>query len=106
MIDKPADPTEWLNNLAIREKPDGLLHICLDPKYLNEAIKREHHPIHADAATHKHTTAEFISRYGLLKKDALFQLSEALDEASKKIKNLMSDNVCDGYLDTSEDAVL
>ena len=45
IIDKPTGPTEWLNNLVIREKSDGQLHICLDPKYLNEAIKREHHPI-------------------------------------------------------------
>ena len=45
IIDKPTGPTEWLNNLVIREKGDGQLCICLDPKYLNEAIKREHHPI-------------------------------------------------------------
>ena len=43
-IDKPTGSTEWLNNLVIREKGDGQLHICLDPKYLNEAIKREYHP--------------------------------------------------------------
>ena len=45
ITDKPTGPTEWLNNLIIREKSDGQLHIYLDPKYLNEAIKREHHPI-------------------------------------------------------------
>ena len=45
IIDKPTGPTEWLNNLVIREKSDGQLHICLDPKYINEAIKREHHPM-------------------------------------------------------------
>ena len=45
IIDKPTGPPEWLNNLVRREIGDGQLHICLDPKYLNEAIKREHHPI-------------------------------------------------------------
>ena len=45
IIDKLTGPNKWLNNLVIREKGDGQLHICLDPKYLNEAIKREHHPI-------------------------------------------------------------
>ena len=45
IIDKPIGPAEWLSNLVMREKSDGWLHICLDPKYLNEAIKREHHPI-------------------------------------------------------------
>ena len=38
--DKPIGPTKWLNNLVIREKDDGWLHICLDPKYLNKAIKK------------------------------------------------------------------
>ena len=36
-------PTDWVNNLVITEKPDGSMRICLDPKPLNEAIKREHH---------------------------------------------------------------
>ena len=45
IIDKPTGPTEWLNSPVIREKGDGWLHICLAPKYLNEAIKRKHHPI-------------------------------------------------------------
>ena len=39
IIDKPTGPIEWLNNLVIREKGNGQLCICLDPKYLNEAIK-------------------------------------------------------------------
>ena len=45
ITEEPTGPTEWLNNLVIREKGEGWLCICLDPKYLNEAIKREHHPI-------------------------------------------------------------
>ena len=45
IIDKPTGPTEWLNNLVIRGKGDGQLHVCLDPKYLNEAIKREYYTI-------------------------------------------------------------
>ena len=43
--DKPSGHTEWLNNLVIREKSDGQLDICLDPKYLNKAIKTEHYPV-------------------------------------------------------------
>ena len=39
----------------------------------------------------------------LLKKDALFQWSEAHDVAFKKIKSHMSNNVCDRYLDTTKD---
>ena len=39
----PVDePTDWVNSLDIREKPIGSLRICLDPRDLNKAIKREH----------------------------------------------------------------
>ena len=39
IIDKPTGPTKWLNNLVITEKGDGQLHICLDPKHLNDSSK-------------------------------------------------------------------
>ncbi len=36
-------PTDWVNSTVIVEKPNtGKLRICLNPKYLNQAIKREH----------------------------------------------------------------
>ncbi|KAL7726496.1 hypothetical protein ACLKA6_001118 [Drosophila palustris] len=38
-------PTSWVNNLQIVEKPNGKLRLCLDPKPLNDAIKREHYLI-------------------------------------------------------------
>ena len=34
--------TDLVNSLVIREKPDGRLHICLNPKNLNKAIKHEY----------------------------------------------------------------
>lgn len=37
-IDKP---TEWVNNLMVAEKKNSNSRICLDPKFLNQAIKRE-----------------------------------------------------------------
>ena len=37
--------SDWVNELVIREKPNGSLRICLDPKDLNKAIKQEHHPV-------------------------------------------------------------
>ena len=30
--------SDWVNSLVIREKPNGSLRICLDPKDLNKAI--------------------------------------------------------------------
>ena len=39
----PVDePPDWVNTLVVREKHNGSLRICLDPKDLNKAIKREH----------------------------------------------------------------
>ena len=31
--------SDWVNSFVIREKPNGSLRICLDPKDLNNAIK-------------------------------------------------------------------
>ena len=38
-------PTEWVHNLVITEKRDGRMRVCLDPKPLNVAIKRERYEI-------------------------------------------------------------
>ena len=34
------EPTKWVNSLVVIEKPNGALRICLDPRDLNEVIKR------------------------------------------------------------------
>ncbi|GFO32908.1 retrovirus-related pol polyprotein from transposon 297-like protein [Plakobranchus ocellatus] len=41
IIEVVDEPTEWVHNLAIAQKPDGSLQLCLDPKALNKNIKRE-----------------------------------------------------------------
>ena len=41
-VDKPTD---WVHNLVITEKRNGSLRICLDPRPLNKAIKRERYQI-------------------------------------------------------------
>ena len=38
-------PTDWVSNLVIVEKKSGALTLCLDPRPLNVAIKRERHAI-------------------------------------------------------------
>ena len=38
-------PTDWVNNLVIADKKDGSLRVCLDPKPLNQAIKRQRYII-------------------------------------------------------------
>ena len=35
-----AQPTNWLSNMLIKEKPNVKLRICIDPRQTNKAIKR------------------------------------------------------------------
>ena len=39
------EPTDWVSSLVIQSKSNGQIRICLDPKHLNQAIKRQHYPI-------------------------------------------------------------
>ena len=43
VISKLDRPTDWVNSLVIVEKKDGPLRLCLDPKDLNNSIKRGHY---------------------------------------------------------------
>lgn len=45
IVEKVDYPTDWVNSLVIVEKPNGKLRLCLDPKELNQAIRREHYHI-------------------------------------------------------------
>ncbi|KAK3736764.1 hypothetical protein QZH41_008004 [Actinostola sp. cb2023] len=43
IVSKVDRPTDWVNSLIIIEKKDGSLRLCLDPKDLNKAVKREYY---------------------------------------------------------------
>ena len=42
IIEPIQKPTNWVNGLVLVEKPNGKLRVCLDPRPLSKAIKREH----------------------------------------------------------------
>ncbi len=42
IIEPVEKPTDWINALVIVSKPNGDLRICLYPRPLNKAIKRQH----------------------------------------------------------------
>ena len=40
-----TEPTEWVSQMALAEKQNGKLRICIDPAPLNEALQREHYKL-------------------------------------------------------------
>ena len=45
-ITKVTEPTDWVNSIVVAEKPKtGKLRVCLDPKALNEVMRRPHYPM-------------------------------------------------------------
>ena len=44
VITRQIEPTEWVNSMVTVVTPKKI-RICMDPKDLNEAIKREHYPL-------------------------------------------------------------
>ena len=44
IISEVTQPTDWVNSIVVKEKPNGKLRICLDPRDLNNALKRDHYP--------------------------------------------------------------
>ena len=46
VIAKVTEPTDWVNSVATPEKQrTGALRVCVDPRDLNCAVKREHYPL-------------------------------------------------------------
>ena len=43
IIEKVEKSTDWVNALVVVSKPNGKLRVCLDPRPLNQAIKRHHY---------------------------------------------------------------
>ena len=39
------EPADWVSSLVCVDKQDGSIRVCLDPKDLHVAIKREHYPL-------------------------------------------------------------
>ena len=58
-----TEPMEWVSSLTYPQKPDGSLHICLDPRDLNKAIIQEHYKVPTlDEITHKLSGAKVFSK--------------------------------------------
>ena len=45
IIVRETEPTDWVSSLVTVLKPGGAVRVCLDPRDLNRAIKRQHYPL-------------------------------------------------------------
>ncbi|XP_067687858.1 uncharacterized protein [Haliotis asinina] len=87
VITKVNEPTDWVSPLVIVEKPNKQLRVCIDPKDLNKAIKREHFKLPTrDEITAKFSNARYFSK--LDASAGFWQLR--LDEESSKEQSWLS----------------
>ena len=77
IVAKVNRPTDWVNSLVVAEKRDGSLRLCLDPKDLNKAIKREHFPMRTADDVSSHLSGKKVFTIGD-EKDGYWQIP--LDE--------------------------
>jgi RNase H-like domain found in reverse transcriptase/Reverse transcriptase (RNA-dependent DNA polymerase) len=45
IITPVSTPTDWISSMVAVNKSNGKLRLCLDPKPLNKALKRNHYPL-------------------------------------------------------------
>lgn len=45
IIARVSEPTDWISSTVVVMKPNGKIHLCLDPRPLNKVLKRNHYPM-------------------------------------------------------------
>ena len=45
IIAKVDDPTDWISSMVVTTKRNGKVRLCIDPKPLNNALKRNNNPL-------------------------------------------------------------
>lgn len=81
IISKETDPTDWISSLVVVAKP-GKIRLCLDPKDLNQAIKRPKYQMPTlEEVLPNLSNAKVFST--LDAKDGFYQIG--LDEESSKL---------------------
>jgi len=63
VIRKVTEPTEWVSSLVYSKKKDGSLRMCLDPRHLNQALKRPHYKTPTlEELNHKFARSQYFSK--------------------------------------------
>ncbi|KAK3706238.1 hypothetical protein QZH41_003700 [Actinostola sp. cb2023] len=45
ILTKVEAPTDWISAMVATKKRNGKIRLCIDPKPLNQALKRNHYPL-------------------------------------------------------------
>ena len=45
IITKVNEPSDWISSVVVVTKPNGKIRLCIDPKPLNKALKRNNYPL-------------------------------------------------------------
>ncbi|XP_028408202.1 uncharacterized protein LOC114530780 [Dendronephthya gigantea] len=78
VIVRQEEATDWVNSMVVVQKPNGAVRLCIDPRDLNAAMKRSHHPKTVDEVASRLEGANIFSI--LDAKNGFWQLK--LDEES------------------------
>ena len=82
VIEPISEPAEWVNPLVTVEKPSRKLRVCLDPKDLNKAIKRQHYKLPtAEELLSEMNSAHYFSKFNTSK--GYWQIK--IDDESSKL---------------------
>lgn len=69
ILKEVTSPTLWVSSMFVARKPYGNLQICIDPKDLNEVLKRSHYPIPTiDEVLPEITRARMFSTFNVRKR--------------------------------------
>ena len=82
VISPIQEPTDWVSSMIAAKKPDGNIRLCIDPHYLNLALKRSHYPLPViEEILPERSKAKVFSKVHL--KEVFLQAE--LDEESSKL---------------------
>ncbi len=66
VIARVNEPTDWCSPMLVRRKPNGLLRVCMDPRYLNGFLKHATYPLpDVEQVFTKFRGAKFFSKMDL-----------------------------------------